>query len=312
MLDLGAQGCPERNRIHEVPAVGRHARAETLALRDRRARVFAFGDVKAPGVVEVVLRARALDGRRLLAVHVEHVVAFAEPAGLGLKDREHGPDVKAAALRVEKDPGLSIGGSRQSLAVPRMEVRGVRGKRGNLLPVHVVVETDAPRAFVRDGDPAGFPERHRPVAVAGPAVGEIADHERANRPLEAVSDREEVAVAATSTLGVGAAVVVNANAQEARPAVLGARCRRPDVRHDARAGQIGDGQCLPRQRMLAVVVPVGQGRVRRRAMSGEVLQLREVDRIHGARDRGLAESGSASCGEEDGAKVKSHGVILFR
>ena len=62
----------------------------------------------------------------------------------------------------------------------------------------------------------------------------------------------------------------------------------------------------PGERMLAVVVPVGKRRVRRRAMRGEVLELREVDRIDGAGDRGLGKNGNGSRGEEDGAEVKSH------
>ena len=246
MLDLDADRLREGHRVHEVPPVRRHPRAQPLPFRDGRARVLALGHVEAPGVVEVVLGAGALDRRDLFAVDVEHVVALAEPARLRLHDREHRPDVEPAALRVEKDPRLPVGRRRQGLAVARVEVRGVGRKARHLLPVHVVVHAEAACSLVGQRDAAGLFERHRPVAVARAAVGEVADHERADRALEAVADGEKVAERHVHARD-RAAVVVDAQAQEARPAVLRPGGRRPDVRHDPRAGKVGDRQRLARQ-----------------------------------------------------------------
>ena len=148
----------------------------------------------------------------------------------------HRADVVALALHAR---GTRSACRRPARAAPAGSGRGSTacssGSDGQLLPVHVVVEVrHAAAALVGDGDPAGLAERHRPVAVARPAVGAVADHERLDLRLEAVADREEVAERRVDARR-RAAVVVDAQAQQPRPAVLVVGDRHPDVRHDAGA-----------------------------------------------------------------------------
>ena len=271
-----------------MPAVRGHPGAEARAVGDGDARVVAVGHVEPPGIVEVVLGARALDRRHLLPVDVEHVVAFAVPARLRLQDVLDGSGVEPAAPRLEEDERLPVGGRRQELPVPRVEVRRVGRERRHLLPVHVVVEPREAVALVRHGDAAGLPERHRPVAVARPAVGAVADHERLHAPLEPVAHGEEVAERRVDRRDV-ASVVIRADAQKARPAVLRSRGRRPDVRHDPRPLEVGDRERLARVEMRAVVVPVGVPRVGRRTVGLEVFELGERRRVDRAGDGRLGE-----------------------
>ena len=194
--------------------------------------------MQAPGVGEVVLGSRAHQRRFLLAVDEKAVVALAEPARLGLHDREHRPDVEPAALHVEEDVRAAVVGSRELLPVARMKVRGVWRQRRALLPVHVVVEmVHAAAALVRKSDSARPAKRHRPVAVAGPAVGTRADHRGLDGALEPVADGEEVAERSVDRR-LGAPVVVDAQAHQARPAVFVGRHRDPEVRDHARPFEI--------------------------------------------------------------------------
>ncbi len=79
-----------------------------------------------------------------------------------------------------------------------------------------------------------------------------------------------------------AAVVVNAQTQEPRPAVLIRRDRQPDVRDDAGSGQVCEGHRLAGDRPFAVVVRIPVRVVGGRAQRLEVLRLRkprEIDRL---------------------------------
>ncbi len=134
VLDVEAERLREGNRVREVPAVGRHAGAEAGALRHRHAVVRPVVDVQAPGVVEVVLAAGALDRGLLLAVDVEEVVPLAEPAGLGLDDREDGADVVAPPAHVQELVGRAVGRRGQGLPVPGVEVGRVLGERRHASP----------------------------------------------------------------------------------------------------------------------------------------------------------------------------------
>ena len=111
----------------------------------------------------------------------------------------------------------------------------------------MVVEVGgAAAAFVGDRDLAGLAERHRPVAVAGAALGAVADHQRADAALEAVADGEEIADRRVHARG-GAAVVIDAQAQQPRPAVLVVGDRDPDVRHDAGSLEVGQHDRFTRE-----------------------------------------------------------------
>ena len=280
-----------------MPAVAGHARAEPRAVGDRDAGVEAIRHVEAPRVGEVVLGSRALERRLRLAVHVEAIVALPEPAGLRLHDREDRADVEAAALHVEEDVRAAVVRRRKLLPVARVEVRRALGQRGDLLPVHLVVEVvDLPPALVRQRHAAGLAERHRPVAVARAAVGARADHRGLDHPLEAVADAEEVAERRVDR-GLGAPVVIDAEAHEPRPAVLVGGDGDPQVRHDAGALKIREHDLLAGDRVPAVVVRIRVRARRGRPLGLEVLQVREVERVPRLGDGGRREreSGQSEC-----------------
>ncbi len=228
VLHVEAERLLEGNRILDVPAVSRHARAEARAVRHGHAVVRPVDDVQAPRVVEVVLGAGADDGRLRLAVDVDPLVAFAEPAGLRLDDAEHRSGVEAPALHVEERVDLLLGFRRQLLLVARVEVERVGRQRGHLRPVDVVVDVvEAAAALVRQRDLAGFREGHRPVGVARTAVGGRPDHLGLDPSLEAVADGEKVADRRIDR-GLRIAVVVDAQAE--RAAATRTRWRRSSAR----------------------------------------------------------------------------------
>ncbi len=232
---------------------------------------------QAPRVEEVVFGAGPLERRRRRAVHVEEVVALAEPPGLGLDDVDHGARQMAAALDVERGV-IAPGRRRQLLAVQRVQVPDIGRQLAVLLPVHLVVEhRHAPAALVGDGDAARPAERHRPIAVARASVGGVADHERIDVALVAVPDGEEIAQRHVDARRQ-AAVVVDAEAQQARPAVLVGGQRHPDVRHDARALQVGQDDGLAGDGALAVVVALHVDVVARGAPRLVVLEPCQLQR----------------------------------
>ncbi len=298
-----------------MPAVRRHAGPEPRAFRHRDAVVRGVVDVEAPGIVEVVLAAGALDRGLRGAVHPEEVVPLAEPAGLGLDDGHHGADVVPLALRVEKHVVRAVGRRGKRLPVPRVKVRRVLGQRGQLFPVHVVVEVrDAPAALVRDRDPAGLLEGHGPVAVSGPAVGAVDDHHGLDLGLEAVAHREEVADRRVHRRH-RAVVVIHAQAEQFRPAVLVVRDRDPHVRDDAGALEVREDGRLARDRTLAVVVRVPVLVIGGGSKRLEVLGLGQAERVGKARidalrprGEGPQQSGSGQGGEDSGVL---HGLLLF-
>jgi hypothetical protein len=273
--------------------------------------VRAVVDVEAPRVVEIVLAAGPLDRRLRRAVDPEEVVALAEPARLRLHDGEHGADVVALALRLEEDVVRAVGGRRQHLPVARVEVRDVRRQRRHLLPVDVVVQVGAAAAaLVRDRDAGRLLERHRPVAVARAAVGAVDHHERLHLRLEPVPDGEEVADRRVDARD-RAAVVVDPEAEQLRPAVLVVRDRHPEVRDDAGALQVGEHGRLTGNRPLAVVVRVPVRVVRRRAIGGEVLGLEEAVRVRQTR-HGLLRNGRDGEAEQTGSGEtgdRLHGIL---
>ena len=300
VLEIETQRPRERDRVGDVPAVRRHPRAEVGSLRNRHPGIRALRHPQAPGIVEVVLGARALDPRGLLAVHVDPLVPLAEPARLVLDDAQHGADVVPASLRGEHLVGPA-GPGRQRLPVARVEIGGAGRQRRELRPVHVVVQVRHPAAaLVGDRDAARPRERHRPVAVAGAAARTVADQQRVDRALEAVAHRERVAERGVDTR-FRAAVVVHAQPQQARPPVLVRRHRDPHVGDDAGSLQVGEHDRLARQRPLAVVVASGVGVVARRPPRAEVLQLGKAEWV----DRRL--SGSLGGDENRQQDEREHG-----
>jgi hypothetical protein len=76
--------------------------AAGLALMNRAAVAQVGVGLHAPGLIEVVLAAGAMQVRRpLVAIHPDHVVAFAPPGALDVRDREIAAQVMAAALGLQ-------------------------------------------------------------------------------------------------------------------------------------------------------------------------------------------------------------------
>ena len=128
------------------------------------------GHVEAPGHEEVVLRARPLDRRLGLAVHVELGVALAEPERAAGTDGQDRADVMALALGVQ-DEIIAARLFRKLVAVLGAEI--ARPGRHRLLgKVDVIIEgADVLGALVGHGDDAVLIERHGEVqVVAVPAL----------------------------------------------------------------------------------------------------------------------------------------------
>ena len=293
MLHQEAEGRPKRDGVGEVPSIRAHARAQPRPLGDGDAGVEALADVEAPRIVEVVLGAGPLEGRGLLAVHVEEVVALPEPARLRLYHRHHRPHVVAAPCGGEDlvGPASRVG---QGLPVAGVEVRRVVGQRRPLLPIHLVVEVvHTAAALVGHRDAARLPEGHRPIAVPRAPLGAVANHVRLHGPLEAVAHREEVPQGSVDA-GDGTAVVVHTQAEKARPAILARGHGEPDVGDHARALQIREHGGLAGDRPLAVVVRGRVRRIRRRPARDEVLRLEEAEGV----EKGLIPGEGARPGQE--------------
>ena len=278
VLDVERECGLERDRIEEVPSIRRHSGTEARAIRNRHARVRSGGHAQAPCVVEVVLGARALDEGLFVAVDVEEVVAFAEPAGLVLHHAQHRADVVSPAPHVEHVVGRAHR-RRHGLLVEGMEIRRVGRQTRHLLPVDVIVEVGNPSpTLVGDRDATRLLEGHGPIAVPRAPARRVADHQRLHLPLETVADAEEVADRSVDA-GRWAAVVVHAEAQQSRPPVLIGRHGQPDVRHDARSREVREDDRLTGNRTPAVVVAVEVEVVARRPASREVSQPRQVREV---------------------------------
>ncbi len=97
MLEIEAETPIERNRIANMPPVGRHARARSGALRHRHSPIRTFADPQAPSVIKIILRAGSFDARLLLSINVEAVVAFSKPARFGLNHVQQCPHIMPSA-----------------------------------------------------------------------------------------------------------------------------------------------------------------------------------------------------------------------
>src|SRR5450759_3519573 len=110
MFDAGPQRFGERNRIGDVPTVAGKPCAHQLTFRDRGAGPRPARDAQTPGFIHVVFGPGAEDLRMFRAVHEEEVVAFTEPAHLGLNHIEDSPDVVSCSLDTEELVILPLGG----------------------------------------------------------------------------------------------------------------------------------------------------------------------------------------------------------
>src|ERR1017187_1617686 len=107
------------------------------------------------------------------------------------------------------------------------------------LPIDVIVKHgDGAAAFVGDGDLARYAEGHRPVTIAGPAEGAVADDHGIEVALVTVPHAEEVAQGDVDTRGL-LAVVIDAHADQARPGELIVGHGKPDVADYAGSAQVG-------------------------------------------------------------------------
>ncbi len=275
-LDVDPQGLREGDRRLGVPAVGREAAVLGVRLLDRHARVGVGEEPEVPGVVEVVLGSRPHDRRLLLAIDVEAVVGFPEPAPEARLQREHRADVVPGALAIEDDVRREgLGG--ELLAVARVEVAHAGRRRGKLHPVELPVDAQVVLALVGDLDARALPERHAPVAVERAAVRRHLDGQRVELGAHAVPRREEVADGRLDRRD-GRAVPVHAQDERAVEAAVAAREREPHVADLAGALQLAQDLRLAGADMVGVDVGLRVVDAARRAArdaghgAGDVLQ----------------------------------------
>ena len=246
----------EADRVHDVPAVEAEPSADLVeavgaddlgqARVGRRelvvlARAVRRLGVEVVGAAEVVLGARAADGRELrVAVHEELDLALAPPAVVVDAPGHVGADVVAPALDAVEDGVDVLVRQRVDAAELGVEVGGVVRHVGQRV-VDLVVE-HVMSSFVADvlhGDLAALAEGHLPVAVEGAARVD-ADRQRGDLGVLAPAAGEEVADRAFDR-GLRLAVPVDAQDGEAP----GAGGRHPDLLDGARALDVGHGEGLP-------------------------------------------------------------------
>src|SRR5208282_3632595 len=100
MFDGHFQGVSEPHGVKDVPPVADTAVAGVVALPSRGAEPMAGARAQAPGVVEVIFAACALQAGDSLAVNVKEVVPFTPPAILAEGNGDDCADVVALALQV--------------------------------------------------------------------------------------------------------------------------------------------------------------------------------------------------------------------
>src|SRR5260370_22116066 len=105
VLDGGAERLRKRYRRSEMEAVdGRFASGALFP--DKRSAVKPVGEgvsAKIPGAEEIVFGTRSVDGWSGFTIHEKHVIAFAPPAILILKDGHGDSDKMSAARLVQPD-----------------------------------------------------------------------------------------------------------------------------------------------------------------------------------------------------------------
>ena len=256
VFDFEAQGFFEGDGVLDVPAVDADAVAGEDAFIHGDAGIGGDVFVKAPGVEEVFFGAGAFEAGGGLAVDVEEVVAFAEPAEFDLVGAVDGADVVAAPFGFEDFVVAGLGGV--FLAVVGVEVGGVFGEALVFLPIEVVVEgvDFFGGGVVGEGHAEMFFEGHAPEAGAGSAEsgddngdgGEIAVH-------VAVSLGEEIAEGGFDT-GFFVAVVVDAQGQGASVEGVVGGDGVPEFGNDAGAVEAGEFEGFSGGHFVAVTIAV--------------------------------------------------------
>ena len=296
VLDRHLDGSFERDGIGDVEAIDRGLGPglEVLFLDGTPVKE-APALAHAPGVREIVLGARAVEGRHRLAVHADHVVAFAPPAHGPLENAQVAADVVAGPLRFEeKIIPPAVG--RELLPVLGVEGGRVGGEIGELAVVDVVVEgIDGPRALVPGRDAAGAAEGHIPVAVPGPALRRAGDRQGGEIPVQSVADAEEVADRRLDRRGP---LAVPIDAEDDLPAVERfRRDRRPDVMDGRGPFDLGQDRGLPGLDDDRIAVPTAPVKGRDAAAAVILLPAEALQQVLAGRRRGSQED----CGEDQRA-----------
>jgi len=233
VFDGDFEGLGEIHGVGQVPAVADAAVAGGIALPCGLAEPGAGADAIAPGVVEVVFGAGALQAGDLLAVDVKVIIAFAEPAFLGERDRQDGADVIAAAFDVGQQVILPHDGG-VFLAIAGVEIRRLGGEFIELHPIDLPVQAGrAVWVVVGDDDAGIFAERHPPVAGQR-AGGRDLDGDAVDDGGFAVADGEEITDGDFDARG-GVVIVIDTQRQGVELPYPAGVAGKPDMGDDAGA-----------------------------------------------------------------------------
>ncbi len=254
-FDLRLERLPEGDGGLDVPAVRREPAVLPVGLLDRHSGIRVGEEAEVPGVGEVILRAGPHDRRLLLAVYVEAVVRFSEPASETRLDREDRAHVVPLSAPFEEDVGRERL-RRELLAVARVEIERARGEPGELHPVDLKVDREASAPLVLELDPRERMKRHAPVAVESASVRGDLDGKRVHIGAHAVSRGEEIADRRLDARDLGAVPIDPEDERPRIPPVL-ARDRKPDVPDFARTLELGQCGALPRREVPGVPVRLG-------------------------------------------------------
>ena len=276
--------------------VGGAAITRFIALPKRCAVKGAALLTESPGIAEIVFGAGAAEARFGFAVDKEEIITLAIPAGRGVVNALHGADVMALAFNVGEQVVLAHYAG-VFLAVHGVEIGGVFGQVGMLLPIDIVIEGAAFFvALVSDGDAGGFAEGHGPIAVAGPAFRGDAYGQGSEFLIDTVADAKKITNRRFDA-GMLFAVPVDTQGEQAgiEGRIVGDGA--PDVGDQAGAIKLGDGQSVSRGDGSGVAVagaPIlvrGGGAHRLKRFQA----LESVKRVTGGGLDGAADYGQNDC-----------------
>src|ERR1039457_3308317 len=126
MFDGHFKGVSKPHGVKHVQPVADPTVASVVALPPRGAEPVAGARAEAPGVIEIIFAAGALETGNSLSVNVEEIVPFTPPAILAEGNGHDSPDVLAPALQVG-DQIVAAGLGRGFLAILRMGIGRVGG-----------------------------------------------------------------------------------------------------------------------------------------------------------------------------------------
>ena len=173
-----------------MPAISYAAVTGIIALPSGLAKPMPGPGAEAPGVVEIIFAACALEAGHVFAVNIKKVVAFAEPTVLGEGDGHDGADVSAASLEVG-DEIVAPHDRRIFLAIAGVKAGRVLGQAVQLHPIHLPIEPGgAIGIVVADDDAGGFGKGHAPKATQRPRGRNLHRH-ALDRRGSALADGEK-------------------------------------------------------------------------------------------------------------------------